>query len=808
MKKIIAGLFLGFCGAAIAEPLSFSGIYPSLAYFNNEGECGTGAVVPWAGRLWVITYGPHLPTGSSDKLYSLDDKLNVTVHPESIGGTPANRMIHRESKQLFIGPYAIDEKGGVRAIPYKQMYGRHTGNARHLTDPENKIYYATMEEGFYEVDVHSLAVKELWADEQRKTGTHADLPGYHGKGFYSGQGVMVYANNGDRGKAVSDPNFESGCLAEWDGKADKWTLVRRNQFTEVTGPGGIYGNPNPATDPIWTVGWDFRSLILGLREKGGWHFYRLPKASHTYDGGHGWHTEWPRIRDVGTEAQPDLLMTMHGMFWHFPKTFSLENAAGIRPRSAYLKVIGDFCRWNDKLVIGCDDAAKSQFSNTRKMKGKVEGPGQSQSNMWFIDPSTPDQLGPTTAEGAVWLRDAVKAGDVSDPFLFSGWENRGAYFVNGGDAPMTFSLEVDEKGTGEWKKLRDVKLGANESLWQSLADDSGEWIRVKATRDCAAATVHFAYAAKDRRDAKPDAIFDGLAQIGDAKSVAALMRPRGENKRTLGVAAINVENGAASDAGYYEMDGDAKLVKVDDQKARDFTVKSVEIPKNSLTIDDASVVITDGKNHRWRLPKGDPKFDVPTQNSLIRVEREVSTERDLLDCCGTFYEVPADSSGGFAKIRPVSSHNFAIADYCSYRGLLVLSGIAATDSKNPHIVKSDDGKTALWCGAFDDLWKIGKPVGHGGPWKNSEVQAGKPSDPYLIGFFDKRSLSLSHDAKAAVTFTIELDPAGMGTWVTYKTIAVAPGKTESLEFPAALSARWIRVTVSADCKADAQLTYE
>ena len=36
----------------------YSGIYPHLAYFNNEGECGTGAVVPWADRLWVVTYAP------------------------------------------------------------------------------------------------------------------------------------------------------------------------------------------------------------------------------------------------------------------------------------------------------------------------------------------------------------------------------------------------------------------------------------------------------------------------------------------------------------------------------------------------------------------------------------------------------------------------------------------------------------------------------------------------------------------------------------------------------------------------------
>src|SRR5690606_36517230 len=76
------------------KPLQISGIYPHLAYYNNEGECGTGAVVPWADRLWVITYGPHLPYGSSDKLYEITPDLVQIVREESIGGTPANRMIH------------------------------------------------------------------------------------------------------------------------------------------------------------------------------------------------------------------------------------------------------------------------------------------------------------------------------------------------------------------------------------------------------------------------------------------------------------------------------------------------------------------------------------------------------------------------------------------------------------------------------------------------------------------------------------------------------------------------------------------
>lgn len=44
-------IFLVSCQSAVEEkeqPMQVSGIYPHLAYYNNEGECGTGAIVPWA----------------------------------------------------------------------------------------------------------------------------------------------------------------------------------------------------------------------------------------------------------------------------------------------------------------------------------------------------------------------------------------------------------------------------------------------------------------------------------------------------------------------------------------------------------------------------------------------------------------------------------------------------------------------------------------------------------------------------------------------------------------------------------------
>src|SRR3954470_4718288 len=129
LLRSLAILSLPIAAAFAGEPVQISGIYPHLAMYNKEGECGTGAVVPWADRLWVITYGPHLPNGSDDKLYEIAPDLKRVTRPESVGGTPADRMIHRESDQLVVGPYFIDDKRNVRVIPPKQMPGRLTAAA-------------------------------------------------------------------------------------------------------------------------------------------------------------------------------------------------------------------------------------------------------------------------------------------------------------------------------------------------------------------------------------------------------------------------------------------------------------------------------------------------------------------------------------------------------------------------------------------------------------------------------------------------------------------------------------------------------
>jgi len=634
------------------------------------------------------------------------------------------------------------------------------------------------------------------------------LKGVHGKGFYSGQGVVVYANNGESGQeALEKFDIEAGSLSEWDGK--EWKLIRRNQFCEVTGLGGIYGNSDPENDPIWATGWDHKSVILGVRSGGKWEFFRLPKASHSYDGAHGWNTEWPRIRDIGTEENPDYLMTMHGLFWRFPGTFSALNSKGIRPRSAYLKVIGDFTRWQDRLVFGCDDAAQREFLNKRKEKGNIEGPGQSNSNLWITTLNQPDALGPTTAEGAVWLNEKVSAGNPSEPFLFAGWPQRFCWIRNSGNTDADFIFEADKEGNNNWINIKTVTVKARHSSGIEFPRDmEAEWIRVK-TNKATTATVHFSFTGSDNRNAHPESLFSGLSDVAADQSMGGLLYGLGDNRRTLGVLAGNFDNDLFTETGYYELDGNMNLLREEDPKMADFIREKFAIPGNVVTIDEASVLIQDDFGRRWRLPVVNRTFADLTDAAALRLCREVVTERDLFNCAGTFYELPANNADGFAKIRPVASHNFRIHDYASYRGMLIMTGInPELSSGNSKIIVSADGKAAVWAGVIDDLWRMGKPVGEGGPWKNSEVTTGVPSDPYLIGFYDKRSLELSHNSSGTITFTIEADPTGQGTWMTYKTIQVKPGEVVKYDFPSAFQSRWIRCISDSYCIATAYLKYE
>jgi hypothetical protein len=225
-----------------------------------------------------------------------------------------------------------------------------------------------------------------------------------------------------------------------------------------------------------------------------------------------------------------------------------------------------------------------------------------------------------------------------------------------------------------------------------------------------------------------------------------------------------------------------------------------------IDTDAASVIYTDDAGKRFRLPRGNTAFDQPNALGGERLCREVATERDLFNCHGTFFELPAENAAGFSRVRPVATHDLRIADYCSYRGLLVIAGVDLTQAgDNRHIIRSSDGKAGLWVGAIDDLWELGKPVGSGGPWKGTNVKAGEVSDAYLMTGYDEKELTLSADQ--ATRITVEVDLTGMGDWVAYREFALEKGKEVKHLFPEGYQAYWVRCRSEGSATVTAWLEY-
>lgn len=798
LKSLVLSMLLLMPGAVLPvcaqeTPIKISGRYPHLAMFNSNGECGTGAVVPWAGSLWVITYAPHAVHGSNDKLYEIDTNLKQTIRPESVGGTPANRMIHKESNQLNIGAYFIDKDRNVRAISPGKMPGRLTATARHLTDPANKLYIFDMEGMLYDVDVKSLAVTRLFARAAE---------GAHGKGAYTGQGRLVVGNNGEKIEnkakpaAADEPGTKdaerAGALAEFDGKT--WRLEERRQFTDVTGPGGIYGSPDD-NSPIWALGWDRRSVMLKLLDGGEWTTFRLPIADYSYVATHGWHTEWPRIREVGGGK---FLMNMHATWFDFPKTFSAKNTAGIRPIGTFLKITGDFCDWNNQLVFGCDDAALADFRAGMKNNPHV---GQSQSNLWFTTWAGLSETGKAEGTGSVWLSDTVKAKTASAPFLFSGYDHRVLHLSHGSDGPVTFKIETDANGLGAWTTYDSITVPARGYAYHVFpTGTSGEWVRLTADRDCQGVSATFQY-----RSAKPvvsdPKMFESLSPIADkGEWSSGTLRATGGGKGTLVFEPTIHAAGGAKAVDALEVGPTMQF-----KPAGEVSPMPEDRPQVDVSADAASIVVVEGKT-RVRLPRSSEAFD-KAPSDLLPVTREVVTERSLLNAGGSFYVLPRPNSGGVGRIKPVCTHEKKIAELASWRGLLVLAGCRSDASPDGHFYKPENGP-GLWFGDVDDLWKMGKPRGMGGPWLDTAVQANQASDPYLMSGYDKKTMILSHDSTVTVTMTVEVDPAADGQWKTFQTFEVPVGKSVTYEFPVGYSAHWVRVKSSAACKATAQLKYE
>lgn len=434
---------------------------------GSDSEAGIGALIPWAGKLWVISYVAHI-RGSGLGLYQVDENMKWSRHPESVTGTYANRYIHWGSKQAIIGPHFISENGTVRT---SQDLAKHrlTATAAHLTDPKS-VYFLTMEGILFETNVETLASKQLF--DLTKELDWAKGAYLHFKGMHTGQGRVVVTNN-----TYEEPEHlgtrNAGRLAEWDGKG-KWQILERNPFIEVSGNQRSAANDYYGS-PLFAVGWDKASVILRVLYRGEWRRYRLPFGSQSWS--HTWNTEWMGIRFAQTERY---LMDAFGLFYDLPNLVYDGKIFGIQPVSRHLRVVPDFVHYNGYFVMGGD-----QTDHTV---------GQPQSGLWWGSIDDLWSFGKPQGWGAVWKNETLKVGAVSDPFLMTGFDQKAVSLVCSPKEKTLIDIEVDVLGDGNWRKITTLNSGKTGlDVFQFPSGFSAHWVRAKAKSASKEVSVSFSY---------------------------------------------------------------------------------------------------------------------------------------------------------------------------------------------------------------------------------------------------------------------------------------------------------------------------
>ncbi len=448
------------------NPANIGGTFPHLAVKTDHTpprtETGIGALMPWADRLWFVTYVAHKTGGDGTGLFTINDSLDIAKHPASRIGTYANRIIHSESNQLIIGPHAIGTDGGVRT--FDDLAGvRLAATARHLTDPENKVYFLGMEGEFFEANVHTMEVAPLF-----NLNKELEMSGIaHFKDAYTDHGRVVVANNSyfhedfDRGES-------DGRLAEWDGTG--WKILARTQFNTVSGRcGGTLGRA------IYAAGQDRASALLHVYlPETGWKVYRLPKSTNTQD--HAWTTEWPRIREVESERW---LIDASGMFYEMPAMTYGNALRGVVPICRHLRIIPDYCSWNGLLVLAGDQTTPIEDSNPFA--------GQPQANLRFMHTDDLWQMGGKPAGwGGPWWQTKVEESRPSEPFLMTGFDHKCLHVRHDDPTSRHFRIEIDFQGTGVWNHYDDITTKKGYGFHVFPAGLNCHWVRLVPQSACTA----------------------------------------------------------------------------------------------------------------------------------------------------------------------------------------------------------------------------------------------------------------------------------------------------------------------------------
>lgn len=425
-------------------------------------ETGIGAAIPWANRLWFVTYPDENLNGIGCGLWSMDESLVPRFEVET-NVTSAARCVL--SDKLFIGTSVIDSAGNITAQTGWQSTERPAAFAK--LPGSAYLWALAMSGNIWKIDP-ATQVATLAKDN-----AGLSIVGQpHGKGLWghpTGR-YLFAALNGHAG---------NGRLAVFDTQTLTWaTTIDTNSWVEVAG--SYDGNSH-----FWATGHDFKSGLFWMFDPVTYSAtpkkFRIPLPSRQQL--QSWQQEWMRIRAVETERY---LMDFHGGFFQLSIALSGDNTVAngfplLEPVCRHIRTIPDFTFWNGYLVL-------TGNQNSPQSGNKYTTAGQPNSGLLL---TTSDDLwswGKPGGTGHWWIEESVSANTLSEPMLMNGYDKKCLHLANGAGSDVQVEVYVYNNHTPYLYDTITVAAGKFEPV--VFPDGfAADWVAVKPLSTCTSFTA-------------------------------------------------------------------------------------------------------------------------------------------------------------------------------------------------------------------------------------------------------------------------------------------------------------------------------
>ncbi len=730
-----------------------------------------------------------------------------------MGGTHAGEYYNSDLNKLFFGPYIISSNRVVKAFsPVSELPGRITAITKNPNRPNSALVY-TMEQGLYSVDMNSYQVTTLHVDENVLANADRNyissplVQGSHGKDIYYANGRSVFiANNG---KNVINNIVQYGGLGEYYdvskniGSPSSWNTVMPTNFNDI--------ESSPDNSNIWMLGWDTKSVILKVKNSQNVTTdLRFAKSFHNYHAVHGWSTEWPRIMKINDSKY---LANMYGSYIEITDKFSAQRLGEITPKTTHLKTVNDIEKVDDStFAVAGNDLS---IINTKE-QDFVEIPV---SNIEFLPYSKITESGQWYGDGALWLDQSLRSGDVSDSFFIGGYTERVVHFKNAGnEGRLDVGVEI---GDGDnWSELSRVHVMPGAYSYYILpANSTAKWLRLKSYSINSKITALLFLETPELLKNTNDNIFNPLLDItsSDMSSDRGIIVPKGRymeyvsNIYSLANGQVSKTSSSLFTLGANESDQNSsenllKFTKVDNASSRINAIDSLNNSRNYDYADSGGYIsVYDSNRNVFALPISSNRYRAQDIHVTQKIgSRRLLSDTYVLNSYGSFYVIPEDTPGaeGIINIRPISTHNKLISDFNIWRGMLVLSGAKPNLDRTSNYIPANNEKTAgLWFGRVDDLYKFSKPSGYITFWRSSNLSAGSTTPPLLISGYSDKNILFHHTSGRALKFEIYVaftsrknsGDRNLPYFHKYGTVTVNSGEKYKYVFPKGFNARWIRI---------------